>query len=219
MSFADKIREAVSTATTDANAEEAKPYVQVLEQLAAGLRGPGIEATIAMGADPRIRWLRLHPKHRPGRGHRMLRFFFDVDGVVVSGIEPLKMMSPLALESWLLSFVHQPAFRDALQVLKAEATQEVEARLRRSVDADYSKKDMLVLVKPAVQEEFSVAAPSARLTLNVQRWENARNPEFKQEKSYVQLESAGLILDVRECRKEGNGTIVVEGTKQASALD
>lgn len=216
MSFADKVKNAVTAAEQAAETPPARLYRDVLDQLAHGLRELGVGARIDGSRDPRKFGLYLHAPYRPQRGSLMLSFFIDGDKVVVSGESPRTIESPEELERWLLDFVQLPAFVESVSTLREEADQPMEARLRVATGVAFTKGDLVVAVSPADQRLLAEAAPGAEVTLDVARVEFPGNAPFADPPEYKVLDSAGLVVSIESAERVGD-KLRIKGRRATSA--
>lgn len=214
MSFAEKLLEAVRAAEAGAEPDPGQPFLGVLEQFVDTVGKLGVGARLDRFPDPRKVGVWLYPAHRPARGSYLLRFVFDGDAVIASGGAPTTIFEPADLEEWLLVFVKTPAFRESLDVLKEQATLPVEAKLWVQDDGLRDALDVLVAVTPVDQEVLDLAAPSAPVSLDVQRINFPGNPPFAAEPRYAVLDSAGLRVRITRCVANG-AALTIEGARTA----
>ncbi|MBK6532926.1 MAG: hypothetical protein IPF99_26050 [Deltaproteobacteria bacterium] len=165
MSFVDEVKSAIQGVERTQSTHPAFALLAVVRDLAEGLSDESVRAVARGMGDPRRVGLYLHPAHRPQRGQYLLTFFFDGEGVTVSGEKSIRYTDPEGLKKWLIDFVTLPAFIESLQILREEATRPVEARLRRSAALAYSQGDVMVEVSAADQKKLDETAaycPSKR---------------------------------------------------------
>lgn len=214
MSFANAIKAAVESVDHDSGSSRAQEYREVLNELASGLAQAGVGAEIRPRPDPRQSVLYLYPRHRPQAGSFMLSFRLDGDAIIVSGEEPTRIEGPEALKAWLVTFVKLPAFVESLQILRARATEPVEARLRVDATRSFSKGDILVSVSADDQARIDTN-PDVLLSLAVERIEFPGNGHFDAAVKYAVLDSAGLLLRVHKVTVVDN-KLHIEGTPTTS---
>jgi hypothetical protein len=216
MSFASKVKSAVTTAERGAETPSALRYCAVLDELAKGLEELGIGARIDGSRDPRKLGLYLHAPYRPQGGSLMLNFFLDGDKIIVSGESPKTIQSPEELERWLLDFVQLPAFVESIRTLREEAERPMEARLRVATGVAYAKGDLVVAVAPADQRTLAEAAVGTEVTLDVARVEFPGNAPFADPPEYKVLDSAGLVVNIESATRVGD-KLRIKGRRAAAA--
>ncbi len=209
MSFADEVTKAVTDAET---AAPTNPYRAVLEDLAKGLRQLEIGADITTGKDPRRLRFTIAPRHRPARSSLMLSFFIDGDALLVFGESQRRMNTPTALEEYLLEFVKLPAFLESIKILREQADEPVEARLRASEDLPFMRTDVLVEVKPEDQKRIAEATPGSEMKLDVARIEFPGNATFADPAAYKVLDSAGYRVAIGSATTNGE-VLSIRGTR------
>jgi hypothetical protein len=216
MSFASKVKAAVTTATAGSETNAGQRYRTVLDELATGLQELGIGARIEGSRDPRRLGLYLHAPYRPQSGSLMLSFFLAGDDLIVSGESPETMKSAEDLERWLLEFVKLPAFVESIRTLREAAERPVEARLRVATGVTYAQGDVVVAVDPVDQKTLFEAADGAEVPLDVTRVEFPGNAQFADTPEYKVLDSSGLVLNIESCARVGE-KLRIKGRRAASA--
>jgi hypothetical protein len=210
MPFVDELKKAFGDAENGATTTAANEYRAVLEDVTTFLAGEGIGAFIKAALDARKLTLYVHPVHRPARCSAMLVFFLEGDAIRVFGEKQELLKTPDELKQRLIEFVTLPAFVESVKILRSEADQAVEARVRVSKEQTFSKGDVMVAVSAADQAKLSLATPNAAVELDVERIDFPGNPALSHD--YQVLDSAGVRVLVQQAAVQGS-TLKIKGTK------
>jgi hypothetical protein len=207
MSLAQEIREAVAAAQAASKPAADDPYKRVLQEVAEGLTGPGVEARL--DEKPSGRWtLVLAPAYQPGRGASMLDVRIGAQEATVYLDPPRVAHSPKELASILKQFVTMPPFLESLEEIARLSEQPVEGFLRIR-PGTVSREDVMLEIPPETQKTIAGHRDAeVEIRARVASFRGAGT--FQPEAGYVVLESAGFSIRLARAEQAG-GDITLQG--------
>ncbi|HEU4411257.1 MAG TPA: hypothetical protein VFS43_38755 [Polyangiaceae bacterium] len=213
MSFADLIRQRVQAGLKSAETNTG-PLVEVLHELAEGLRSDTVGAEIMPGEARGRLYLTLWPRLLPARRHLMLAFWVTADSLRVFTDPPQEFSDPSALREWLADFVTTPAFLESLVALSDLAGQPTEGYLRAAGVGRLSGDDLVVEISAPAQRALVDQPDGTTVELTVAVSAEAGAGSFDPNRKYVALESSGVRLDDVRVKALPTGGLLVRGTKR-----
>lgn len=213
MSFADLIRQRVKAGLKSAEGQGG-PFVEVLHELADGLRSDTVGAEISPGEARGRLYLTLWPRPLPARRHLMLAFWATADSLRVFTEPPREFRDPTALREWLADFVTTPAFLESLAALSDLAAQPTEGYLRAAGVGRLSRDDLMVEITPPTQQTLADQSDGANVELIVAVSAEAGAGSFDPNRKYIALESSGVRLDDIRVEALPTGGLRVRGVKR-----
>jgi hypothetical protein len=213
MSFADLIRQRVQAGLKSAEAQ-AGPFVEVLHELAEGLRSDTVDAAITTGSARGRLYLTLWPRPLPARRNLVLAFWVTPNSLRVFTAPPREFSDPSALREWLADFVTTPAFLENLAALGDIAEQPTEGYLRAAGVGRLSRDDLMVEISAPAQRALVDQADGATVELIVAFSAESGAGSFDQKRKYVALESSGVRLDDVHVEALPTGGLLVRGLKR-----
>lgn len=164
MNRIDRFLELIEEPANPPAPNQSADLVQPLRDLAEALRARGVEADVRASEDGRRYHLLLWPLHRPAyRSSLVTVQISNGRAVVVNNQTTQWFTTAEELTAWLENFIRTPAFRAALESLRAAATEPVDARLERD-----NGMATLVGVSPALQEDLAQHPVGRELDLDLE---------------------------------------------------
>jgi hypothetical protein len=214
MTFADHIRQRVQAGLSDADAGDG-PFVQVLHELAEGLRSDLVGAAILHGPRTGRHSLALWPRGQPSRRELVLSFWVMTTGIRVATTPPIDFHDPAALEAWLADHVTQPALLESLVVLGEAAKMPALAYLRTLATEQPSVDDVAVFVGPSDQHSLVDLPAGTPVDLTVFVLARPNAPTYDPSRSYGALDSCGLSIGKLRVTANTESTLRIQGEKLA----
>jgi hypothetical protein len=213
MSFADLIRQRVQAGLKSAEGQGG-PFVEVLNELAEGLRSDTVGAEISPGEARGRLYLTLWPRPLPARRHLMLAFWTTLDSLRVFTAPPRDFCDPTELREWLADFVTTPAFLESLAALSDIAGQPTEGYLRASGVGRLSHDDLIVEINAPAQRTLADQSDGKSVELLVTISTEPGAGSFDPNRRYVALELLGVRLDDFLVEALPTGGLRVRGVKR-----
>ncbi len=189
--FRDQIAEIVRE-----EADQPVPWSEFMatwREFAAGISMTGVGAEIRQSGDGKRYHLVLWPLHRPAWRTHMLTFGVTPQSTTIYPDPARSLGSPAELADWLREFAASTNFRGALQALRAQADEPVEAQLEIA-----NSPDIVLVVSPDRQRALAEATDPIELEVELERGERIPGGGTAR-----RLRSAGIVLDVAESKVIG----------------